>query len=169
VISSAPYTVQHAASIIDFISDPSLLQSSFSGSSWDRWRSVLRAALALPMSKRDCLLFAEVAGDRAPPRRRVKELICAIGRGGGKDSIASALAVFIATTSDFSRLRPGERGTIMTLATDRDQAGIAFEYIKALLEETPLLKPLIRKDPSDDARRLLHRSSGPVDVGAPQL
>jgi hypothetical protein len=133
----------------DFISDPSLLRSSFEGPSWDRWRAVLRAAFALPMSRHDRELFAEVAGDRAPPKRRVKELVAAVGRGGGKDSIAAALATFIATTGDFTRLRPGERGTVMTLATDRDQAGIAFSYIRAHLEETPLLAPLIRKVDSD--------------------
>jgi len=37
----------------------------------------------------------------------------------------------------------------MTLATDRDQAGIAFAYIRAHLEETPLLAPLIRKVDGD--------------------
>jgi hypothetical protein len=134
---AAPYNAQQTASILDFISDPSLLRSSFEGSSWDRWRAVLRAAFALPMSKRDRELFAEVSGDRVPPQRRVKELVAAVGRGGGKDSIAAALATFIATTSEFSHLRPGERGTVMTLATDRDQAGIAFGYIRASIEETP--------------------------------
>src|SRR5208282_2333600 len=143
--SPAPYTAQATANVLDFISDPSLLRSSFEGSSWDRWRAVLRGAYALPMSRLDRELFAEVSGDRAPPRHRVKELVAAVGRGGGKDSIAAALAVFVATTSDFTRLRPGERGSVMCLATDRDQAGIAFAYIKALLEETPLLAPLVRK------------------------
>jgi hypothetical protein len=66
-----------------------------------------------------------------------------------RQRLAAALAVFIATTGDFTRLRPGERGTVMTLATDRDQAGIAFSYIRAHLEETPLLAPLIRKVDSD--------------------
>lgn len=145
----APYTAQHTANILDFISEPTLLQSSFEGPSWQRWRAVLRAAFALPMSRRDLALFAEVADDRSPPRHRVKELVCAIGRGGGKDSVAAALAVFIATTADFSHLRPGERGAVMTLATDRDQASIAFNYIKAHLTETPLLAPLIRKVDGD--------------------
>jgi hypothetical protein len=147
--SPRPYSAQATASIIDFISDDALLRSSFDGPSWDRWRSVLRAAFCLPMSRRDLALFAEVAGDRAPPTRRVKELVCAVGRGGGKDSIASALAVYIASTSDFSHLRPGERGTVMCLATDRDQAGIAFNYVRALLEETPLLRPLIKRVDGD--------------------
>ena len=145
--SIRPYRA--SASIIDFIGDAQLLRASFDGPSWDRWRAVLKAAFALPMSRRDRVLFAEVSGDRAPPTCRVKELVCCIGRGGGKDSIAAGLAVFIATTSDFSHLRPGEKGTIMCLATDRDQASVAFNYIRALLEDTPLLKPLIRKIESD--------------------
>jgi hypothetical protein len=144
-----PYAAQDTASILDFISDPSLLRASFEGPSWDRWRAVLRAAFALPMSRRDRELFAEVAGGRAPPKRRVKELVCCIGRGGGKDAVAAGLAVFIATTGDFSRLRHGERGTVMCLGTDRDQAGIAFNYIRAHLEETPLLAPLIKRIEGD--------------------
>jgi hypothetical protein len=144
-----PYSAQATASIIDFIDDASLLRASFDGPSWDRWRAVLRAGFALSMSRRDLELFAEVSGDRAPPRRRVRELICAVGRGGGKDSIAAALAVFIAVTSDFSRLRPGEKGVVMCLAVDRAQARIAFGYVRALLEETPLLRPLIRRVDAD--------------------
>src|SRR5271154_3994677 len=101
------------------------------------------------MSRHDRELFAEVSGGRAPPRRRVKELVAAVGRGGGKDSIAAALATFIATTGDFTRLRPGEKATIMCMATDRDQGAISFGYIRALLEETPLLvDKIIRMVPS---------------------
>lgn len=157
-MSPQPYTAQHAASIIDFITDASLLRSSFEGPSWDRWRAVLRAAFALPMSRRDRELFAEVAGGRVPPRHRVKELICAVGRGGGKDSIAGALATFIATTGDFTRLRPGEKATVMCLASDRDQAGIAYNYCRANLEETPLLAPLLAKPPRGDRIELRNRA-----------
>jgi hypothetical protein len=145
VTVTVPYSAQRVANIVDFIGDPHLLGPSFEGPTWDRWRAVLRAAFALPMTVSDRALFAEVAGDRPPPRRRVKELVCAVGRGGGKDAIAAALATFIATTSDFSRLRPGERASTVCLATDRSQAGIAFNYARALLEETPLLAPLIAR------------------------
>ena len=136
-------------SIVDFIDDPALLGASFAGPSWDRWRAVLRAAFALPMSDRDLKLFSEVSGGRAPPTRRVRELVCCIGRGGGKDSIASAVACYIATTGDFSGLRPGERGTIMLLAVDRDQTRIAFNYTRALFDETPMLSPLLSRVEGD--------------------
>src|ERR1700759_4086869 len=104
--------------VIQFISKPDLLGPHFEGPSWDRWRAVLRAAYALPMSEQDLQLFREVAGNRNPPTRPVRELGCAGGRGGGKDSLASALACHIAATSDFSKLRPGEKGTILCLAVD---------------------------------------------------
>jgi hypothetical protein len=144
--------------LIDFISDPSYLGRAFDGPSWDRWRAVLRAAFALPMSKRDCELFAEVSGNREPPKRRVKELVCAVGRGGGKDSIAAGLATYIAATSDFSHLRPGEKGTVMLLATDRNQAGIAFNYIRALIEESPPLSSMLTRPPRGDRIELRNRA-----------
>lgn len=139
------YGVKTRADILDFLTDEYLLGPHFTGPSWNRWRAVLRAAFALPMSRRDRTLFAEVSGDRNPPRRPVRELVCAVGRGGGKDSIAAALAVYIAVTADFTMLRPGERGSIMCLATDRDQAKIAFGYIKAHFEQTLLLKGLVER------------------------
>jgi hypothetical protein len=37
----------------------------------------------------------------------------------------------------------------MCLAVDRAQARIAFNYTRALLEETPLLKPLIKRVDAD--------------------
>jgi hypothetical protein len=130
--------------IIDLISDPLLLGPYFQGSSWDRWRAVLRAAFALPMTKRDRVLFAEVAGDRAPPKKPVRELVVVGGRGSGKDAIATALATLIPVVGDFSRLRPGEKAIILLLASDRDQAGIAFDYLKGYFENVPLLAAMVK-------------------------
>jgi hypothetical protein len=135
--------------IIDFIDDPALLGPFFAGPSWDRWRAVLKAAFALPMNYRDVELFDAVAGGRKPPPKAVDELDAICGRGSGKDSIAAALAAYVAVTGDFSRLRPGERGSILCLATDRDQAGIAFNYIKGLFEQVPLLAGLVERVTAD--------------------
>ncbi len=136
-------------SVIDFIDDPNLLGSSFTGDSWDRWRAVLRAAYALPMTAKDRRLFAEVAGDRAPPQRVVEELVAIVGRSGGKDSVAAALACFVAVTGDFGRFRPGERAVVFCLACDRDQAAIVFNYIRAYFKEMPLLAGLVTRLTAD--------------------
>ena len=134
-------------SILDFISDDQLLARYFEGPSWRPWKAVLKGAFGLAgqMTPYERLDFKKFAGGRKPPKKRVRELVAAIGRGGGKDSAASAIAVYLACTSDFSRLRPGEKGTILCLANGREQARIAFNYIRGLFEQTPLLKPLIKR------------------------
>jgi len=70
--------------ILDFISDERLLGAHFAGPSWARWRAILRATFALPMSDHDLELFHEVAGNRNPPTKPVRELVACVGRGGGK-------------------------------------------------------------------------------------
>jgi hypothetical protein len=134
---------------LDFITDPAMLGPFFEGASWDRWRAVLRGAFALPMTTRDRSLFREVAGDRDPPPKPVSELVAIVGRGGGKDAIAAALAAYVAVTGDFSRLRPGEHATIVCLANDRDQAAIAFNYIRAQFEQVPLLAGMVERVTAD--------------------
>ena len=46
----------------------------------------------------------------------------------------------------------------MLLATDRNQAGIAFNYIRALIEETPLLSPLLARPPRGHRIELRNRA-----------
>jgi hypothetical protein len=86
--------------------------------------------------------LARVA-ERDPPKRPVSELVAVVGRSGGKDAIASALATFIAVSGDFSRLRPGERAVVLCLATDRDQAGIVQNYVRGYFERVPLLAAMV--------------------------
>ena len=138
-----------APTVIDFISDASLLGPFYEGPSWNRWRAVLKAAYALAMTGADRKLFAEVSGDRKPPAAPVRELVVLAGRGAGKDAIAAAIAAHRASTGDFSRLRPGERGYVLVIAVDRPQSGVAFGYIKALFEQVPMLAALVEKITDD--------------------
>src|ERR1019366_7863311 len=102
----------------------------FKGSSWATWQSTVKAAFGEPMSDAERCLFEAVA-HRAPTPKRVRELVAAVGRGGGKDSVASFLASFLAVTFDpKGKLRPGERAFVLCLAVDKAQAAIAFGYIK---------------------------------------
>jgi hypothetical protein len=47
----------------------------FKGSSWDNWRTVLKAAFALRMSEDERVFFRTVA-ERDPPKAPVRELWC---------------------------------------------------------------------------------------------
>lgn len=127
------------------IDDPHLLGAAFVGASWDRWRAVLKAAYAEPLTAEELVLFREVAG-RDPPSQQVKELWAIVGRRGGKDSIAGAVAT-VAACGDYARyLRPGERASVLCLACDREQARIVHRYVAAAFRDNPLLAPMVERE-----------------------
>lgn len=135
--------------IIEALDDPKLFAPWFPGETWATWRAVLKAAHALPMTAKDRSLFAQVAGGRAPPRQRVRELWVVVGRRGGKDSIASVIAAHASVLGNFRRyLRRGERAQVMCIAVDKDQARIVLEYIKSYFTESPILRPLVQSQSS---------------------
>jgi len=137
------------------ISPGGLLADHFYGSSWDRWRAVLKAAFAEEMSAAEFDLFREVA-DRDPPREPVQELWCIVGRGGGKDSTASAIAT-VAAVGDYQKfLRAGEVASVICLACDREQAKICLRYIRGYFREDANLEALIVRE-TDDGLELVNR------------
>jgi hypothetical protein len=127
------------------INEPKLLARGFEGPSWDRWRSCLKAAFGEKLDPQELELFQEVA-ERAPLEKPVREAYFLVGRRGGKDSIAAAIATTLAMT-DFSRyLRPGEVATIVCLAVSKDQARIVLNYIRANFLNNPVLAPLVARE-----------------------
>jgi hypothetical protein len=124
------------------MSSPLLFEPFFRGPSWDRWHSVIKGAFGKKLTEAEERLFREVA-ERAPPTKRVGELACIVGRGGGKDAVASLLAVTNAINYKPDRLRPGERAVVMTIACDREQAKIAFQYIRGYFEQVEPLNALV--------------------------
>jgi hypothetical protein len=116
--------------LIDMMAGP--LEPWFPGSSWDGWRSVIRAVTALPMAPADLEFFASVAGGRKPPTKRPRETWIAAGRRAGKDSAISAIAAHEAAFFDQQhRLRPGEHAMVAIIACDREQAKICLNYVRA--------------------------------------
>ena len=123
------------------LDDRDLLAPHFAGESWSTWRAVLRAAEGLPLDDDQRARFRAVA-EREPPGKRVRELWAVVGRRGGKDSVASAIATVAALGDYRGLLRPGEKATVMCLACDRDQAKIVHRYIAGYFNTVPLLQPL---------------------------
>jgi hypothetical protein len=120
----------------------------FDGPSWDAWRVILRAAYALPLSQQELMTFGELAGGRSPPTKRVRELYVVGGRRGGKDSVASLLAVFAATIEEAhaGRLRPGEKALVQLLAVDREQSKIVLGFIRSYFDEIPDLRAMVTSE-----------------------
>ena len=131
-----------AIPIAEALADANLLGAALGDvASWQTWRVVLKAAFAEPLTDEERALFALVAGDRAPPSRRVRELWCGpIGRRSGKSRMAAAVAVHVALLTDHSkRLVPGEIGTVAVIAASREQANTVFNYVRGFLMASPLL------------------------------
>lgn len=137
--------------IVSAMDHPRLFRPWFDGASWDRMRTVLRAADALPMTKGEIKFFKSIAGGRKPPKRRVKELWIFAGRRTGKDSIASLAGAHAGMFFDpkAAKLRRGERALVMCLATDRDQAKIVLGYMRSYFQDIPALAAMVQRQNSD--------------------
>jgi hypothetical protein len=110
---------------------------------WSNWLTVLRAAFGLPLDAAQREVFTQIAGDRDPPTRRVRELWCVCGRRSGKSRMAAATAVFLAAFQPH-RLARGESGQVLVLAASQAQARVVFEYCLGYLQASPLLRSEIK-------------------------
>src|SRR5262249_40854261 len=116
---------------------------------WKVWVAILKATYAEPLSDDELATFKQVAGDRAPPSKRVRELWAGpIGRGSGKSRMSAAVAVYIAALIDHTaRLVPGETGVVAIIAASREQAAMVFNYTKGFLRSAPLLEECVESIP----------------------
>jgi hypothetical protein len=122
------------------LTDPRLLGAALGApASWSTWIAVLRAAFGLPLDDEQRRVFASVAGNRAPPRRWVRELWGLVGRKGGKSKMAAAIAVFLACFTKH-KLSRGEKGMVLVLAMSVDQARVVFNYCLGFLSESEALR-----------------------------
>lgn len=133
-------------SIIETMADERLFEPWFAGPSWNSWRTILRAAFALPLSKAERKTFRSFAGDRDVPNKPVRELWICAGRRAGKDSIASLIAAHTASFFDRGRLRRGEKASVLCLATDKDQARIVLNYIRSFFADVPFLRNMVERE-----------------------
>ncbi len=118
---------------------------------WSTWLTVLRAAFGLPLDDEELKVFAAVAGGRAPPRSRVRELWAVVGRRGGKSRVAAALAVYFSAFVPH-KLAAGERGLVLTLAASLEQAKAVHGYALAFLQESPALRQEIAETTRSEIR-----------------
>lgn len=125
-----------------------MLGNVYGGPSWAAWWSVLRAAYGLPLSGEQLATFKQLAGDRDPPARQVKQLWVIAGRRGGKDSVASLIAVHASLIDHSAHLMAGERAVVVCMACDRQQAQIIRKYIGGHFQH-PLLRDRITRETQD--------------------
>lgn len=133
-------------SILEACDDPNLFGPWFRDpETWRAWRAFLAALFGLPMGEEALALYRRCTGRQGPPAGFL-EAVLIVGRRGGKSIVLALVAVFLACFRDWRPyLAPGERATVMVIATDRKQARVIFRYILAFLEGVPMLAPLVER------------------------
>jgi hypothetical protein len=117
---------------------------------WAAWRAFIAALFALPMTDEQQLIFEVCTGRNAAPSAPATEAWLICGRRAGKSFILALCAVFLACFFDYRRaLSPGERGTVLIIATNSRQARVIFRYVKALLTHIPMLAQMIERETAD--------------------
>jgi hypothetical protein len=136
--------------IIQTLTDRKLLGFIFAAATWRAWRTILAGAFGLALNAEEAADFCRLT-DRDPLKAPCRELLVLAGRRGGKSIIAAAIAVFLATLKRWT-VAPGEVAVVMLLASDRDQARVAFRYCLGLLEASPILSQEIHSTTADTIR-----------------
>jgi len=139
--------------IVRALNDPKVFGRFFRSDTWDAWRVFLTALFGLPLTHDQLLVYQQCTGRTAAPRNPLQEAWLVVGRRGGKSFILATIAVFLACFRDWRPfLGPGEVGTIMLIAKDRQQARSIKRFISGLLRETPMLAPMIEEETAESIR-----------------
>jgi hypothetical protein len=107
--------------------------------SWRTWLVLLKSAFALPLDGDELATFRQIAGDRAPPGRRVRELWVVAGRRSGKSRMAAAIGLYLGLFQRH-RLAAGETGHVVVMSASTDQARMTFSYVKGFVEASSVLR-----------------------------
>jgi hypothetical protein len=137
--------------LIEAMADPQLFARWFRDpATWAAWRAFIAALFALPMTAEQQLIFEVCTGRNAAQEKPATEAWLICGRRAGKSFILALCAVYLAAFFDYRRaLSPGERGTVLIIATNSRQARVIFRYVKALLTHIPMLAQLIERETAD--------------------
>jgi len=137
--------------LLQAMADPNLFASWFRNrKTWGSWFVFLRALFELPMTSDQFKLYQRCTGRNSPPAKVASEAWLVICRRGGKSFILALVAVFLACFHSYRQfLAPGEKGTILIIATDRKQGRVIFRYIRGLLTQVPMLQKMIERETAD--------------------
>jgi hypothetical protein len=138
--------------ITEALAHPQLLAAALGDlSTWTVWVSVLKAAYANPLDAVELEAFKQVAGNRQPPTKRVRELAVVASRRCGKGRAMGALCAYEAALVQH-HLAPGEVGTVACVSPTREQAKIVQRYALGYLEASPLLRDEIMEVTATEIR-----------------
>jgi hypothetical protein len=117
---------------------------------WAAWTAFIAALFALPMTPEQLATYQQCTGRTAPPTHPATESYLNCGRRSGKSFLLALCAVYLSAFHDYRRyLAPGERATVLILATNAKQARVIFRYVRALLTRIPMLAKMVQRETAD--------------------
>jgi AcrR family transcriptional regulator len=136
--------VKSAPSIIEFVTDPQLLNMRLSPAQ----ESCLRAAYGLPLHGALLDVYQQCTGRVDPPTTAPSEVTVIAGARAGKDSrILAPIVCYEAVFGGHDKhLHRGERCTIPLVSQDQRATGISRGYIFEYFRSSPLLRTLIEDE-----------------------
>jgi hypothetical protein len=137
--------------LLEAMGDKNLFAPWFrAGASWNAWRAFVAALFALPMSPEAYATYQACTGRTVPPTKVATEAWLVCGRRAGKSLMLAMCAVFLATFFDYRKyFAPGERGTVLIIATNGKQARVILRYVRALLTHVPMLSQLKERETTE--------------------
>lgn len=137
--------------------DPMLLGQPFAAPTFWPWHAVAKLLSGEPFDSRETDLFHQCTGRSRLPTGPVGRLILLVGRRGGKDRFASAVAVHQAALAANWEdvLSPGEQAVVIMVGVDKRQARILRRYCAGLLSS-----PLIAAEVSRDTDEMIEFRNG---------
>jgi hypothetical protein len=142
---------RRGTTILDAVHDRELFGRWFRHvETWRSWVAFLAVLVALPVTDEQRELYQRCTGRTDLPADPVTEAWLVCGRRAGKSFVLALVAVFLACFRSYAhRLGPGERATVLVIATDRRQARVIFRFMRGLIGGTPLLAPKIERETAD--------------------
>src|SRR5271166_617494 len=132
------------------LSNEKLLGGVLDAPSWLIWRALLIATLGESLNDEERAAFKKLTGRDHEPGVPVKELWVIAGRRGGKSRAIAVLAIYLSLLVDWKdHLVSGETGRCVIVAQNKDQAGIVFSYISAIIEESQFLRGMVASEVSE--------------------
>jgi hypothetical protein len=126
------------------IRDRQLLGAVVDHSSYLAWDVLFLAALGEALTADERKIFKEFTRRDHEPGTRIEELIVVKGRRAGGSSAAGKLLIpYVAWLCKHPSLVKGERGVVLCIAPDQQQAAITLDYCAASFEASPILKQMV--------------------------
>jgi hypothetical protein len=126
--------------------DDALFAPWFARGDWGAWFAFIAAAFGLPMTKAQADVYTKLTGRVKQVKKAFQEIWVICGRRAGKSFITALIGAYLAAFRDYAPyLQPGERATVLILATDRKQARVIMRYLAAFFAEIPMLHAMVER------------------------